>query len=41
MHTKTLIATALLHPAQFISLVKATVNTLIAGQHERLLHQPV
>ncbi len=29
MHTKTLIATALLHPAQFISLVKATVNTLI------------
>src|SRR5260370_8774259 len=29
MHTKTLFATALLHPAQFISLVKATVNTLI------------
>ena len=29
MNAKTLLATALLHPAQFSSLVKATVNTLI------------
>jgi predicted membrane channel-forming protein YqfA (hemolysin III family) len=29
MHTKTLIATALLHPAQFTAFARATVNTLI------------